>query len=66
MVYEESEYFENILSQLKNQIDEMSGSVLKLVDFSLSHEIFKGKWIIKWKILWIEEWNNYKIPSYTP
>ena len=30
----ENEDFENKLSQLKNQVDEMSGSMLKLVDLS--------------------------------
>lgn len=43
MTSKESEYFENMLSQLKNQYDEMSGSVLKIVDFSCSHKNFKRK-----------------------
>jgi ABC-type Fe3+/spermidine/putrescine transport system ATPase subunit len=38
---EENEDFENKLSQLKNQVDEMSGSMLKLVDLSSSQEFLK-------------------------
>jgi hypothetical protein len=57
MISEESEDLENRLSQLKNQVDEMSGSMLKLVDFSHSQEglkremkILMDQKKIKWKI----------------
>jgi hypothetical protein len=40
MMSEENEEFENMLSQLK-QVEEMSGSMLKLEDYSCSQEIFK-------------------------
>ena len=33
---EENKYFENRLSRLKNQVDEIRGSMLKLVDLSCS------------------------------
>jgi hypothetical protein len=36
MTSEENEDFENRLTQLKNQVDEMNGSMLKLVDLSHS------------------------------
>jgi hypothetical protein len=39
--FEENEEFENKLFPPNNQVDEMSGSVSKLVDFSRSQETFK-------------------------
>ena len=41
MTSEESEDLENILSQLNNQVDETSGSMLKLVYFSHFQEGLK-------------------------
>jgi hypothetical protein len=41
MTPEESEDLENKVSQLKNQVNDMSDSVLKMVDFSCSWEIIK-------------------------
>jgi hypothetical protein len=39
---EEIEDFENMLSQLKNQVDEITESMLKLVDLSSSQECLKN------------------------
>ena len=47
MTPKESEYLENMVSQLKNQISEMSGSMLKLVDFLCSQEILKRDTLYK-------------------
>jgi hypothetical protein len=41
MAFEESEDLENRLTQLKNQVDEMSASMLKQVDLSHSQEYLK-------------------------
>jgi hypothetical protein len=41
MTREESEDLKNRVSQLKNQVSDMNGSMLKLVDFSHSWEILK-------------------------
>jgi hypothetical protein len=41
MTSEESEDLENRLTQLKNQVDEMSGSMLKQVDLTHSQEYLK-------------------------
>ena len=43
MTFEENEDFKNMLSKLKNQVDEMSGSVLKQVDLTHSREYLKRK-----------------------
>jgi hypothetical protein len=51
MMCKESGDFEKMLSQLKNQVDEMSGSVLKLVDLSHSQEKFKRAMEYKMEIL---------------
>ena len=41
MTSEENEDLENRLCKLKNQVDEMNGSMLKIVDLSRSQKILK-------------------------
>jgi hypothetical protein len=68
MTSEENEDFENRLSQLKNQVDEMSGSMLKQVDLSHSQEYIKremedengNKIWMKIGIKWKRRWKNGK------
>jgi hypothetical protein len=58
---EENEDFKNKLFQLKNQVDEMSGIMLKLVDLSCSIESlnYETKYEIK-KISWIKIEKRWK------
>jgi hypothetical protein len=56
----ENEDFENRINQLKNQVDEMNGSMLKLVDLTHSHESIKMEMEKKmnensvWEIIWMK------------
>jgi hypothetical protein len=61
MISEENEDFENKLSQLKNQVDEMSSSVLKHVDLLRSQKTLKKEMKYKMEIFFknnMEEFQN--------
>jgi hypothetical protein len=57
-----SEDLESKASQLKNQVTDMSDSMLKMVEFPCSQEILKTKKEDRMENLMDQIWNDCKIP----